>query len=268
MKIKLQIKSVLGKVLFEFEKENNAIKDTLLEAIIRGADLSGADLSGADLRAANLSDANLRGADLRGANLSGADLRAANLSDADLSDANLRAANLSDANLSGADLRAANLSDANLSDANLSDANLRAANLSDANLSGADLRASNLRGADLRGADANESTPFFFSQCPDGEFIGWKKAEENIVKLLITEDAKRSSATSLKCRCSKAKVLEIQGLDGSKSDVLEIASSYDTSFIYKIGETVEVPNYDTDRWNECSTGIHFFISRDMAVKYD
>ena len=50
--------------------------------------------------------------------------------------------------------------------------------------------------------------------------------------------------------------------------MLEIASNYDTSFIYKIGETVEVPNYDTDRWNECSTGIHFFISRDMAVKYD
>lgn len=44
MKIKIDIKSVFGNVLFSFEKENNTIKDTLVEANLRGADLRGADL--------------------------------------------------------------------------------------------------------------------------------------------------------------------------------------------------------------------------------
>ena len=78
MKIKLQIKSRwTGSVLFEYEKENNTIKDTLIAAVKSGADLSDAYLSGADLRGADLSDAYLRGADLSGANLRGADLRGA-----------------------------------------------------------------------------------------------------------------------------------------------------------------------------------------------
>jgi len=105
MKVEIEIKNrFTGKILFEFETENNTILKTLKEAIMRDADLRGADLRGADLRGADLSDANLRGAYLRGADLRGADLRGA-----DLSDANLR-----DADLSGADLRGADSSDANL----------------------------------------------------------------------------------------------------------------------------------------------------------
>ena len=47
MKTKIEIKSVLGSVLFKLEKENNSLNDTIIEAVKRGADLSGADLSGA-----------------------------------------------------------------------------------------------------------------------------------------------------------------------------------------------------------------------------
>ena len=58
MKIKLQIKSRwTGLVLFEYEKENNTIKDTLIAAVKSGADLRDADLSGAYLRGADLSGA-------------------------------------------------------------------------------------------------------------------------------------------------------------------------------------------------------------------
>ena len=64
MKTKIEIKSVFGKLLFEYEKENNNIKDTLIEAIKSSADLSGANLGGAYLRDANLGGAYLRGADL------------------------------------------------------------------------------------------------------------------------------------------------------------------------------------------------------------
>jgi hypothetical protein len=49
MKTKIEIKSILGDVLFESERENNTVKDTLLEAINSGADLSGANLSGAKM---------------------------------------------------------------------------------------------------------------------------------------------------------------------------------------------------------------------------
>ena len=89
MKTKIQIKTLAGSLLFEFEKENNSIKDTLIEAVskradLRGADLWGADLQGADLRGADLREADLRGASLRGANLQGADLRGASLRGADI----------------------------------------------------------------------------------------------------------------------------------------------------------------------------------------
>ena len=80
MKIKLQIKNrFTGSVLFEYKKENNTIKDTLIEAVKQGADLQGADLQGADLRGAYLRGADLQGADLRGAYLQGADLRGAKI---------------------------------------------------------------------------------------------------------------------------------------------------------------------------------------------
>ena len=193
MKIRINIKSIFGNVLFSFEKENNTIKDTLEEAYLEGAYLGYADLRGAYLGGANLGYANLRDANLRGANLGG---------------------------------------------------------------------------ADLRGADYSGYTSFLSYQCPtEGSFIGWKKCGGYIVKLKICEDAERSSSTSLKCRCSKAEVLEIQNLDGSVADITEICSNYDKNFIYKVGETIEVKDFDKCRWNECSTGIHFFIDRNMAVIY-
>ena len=227
------------------------------------ADLSHLCLEGADLRCVDLRWAYLSGADLSSADLSGAYLSGADLSDADLSDAYLSGADLSDANLGGANLRGANLRGANLSSANLSSADLRGANLSSANLSSA-----YLCGANLDNVKYNGRTTMYALACPEkGSFIGYKKARNYIIELQITEDAKRSSATSRKCRCSKAKVLSITNLDGSKTELKQISSSYEDSFVYKLGETVEEPDFCEDRWNECAPGIHFFITRDEAVRY-
>ena len=244
-----------------------------------------ANLTGADLRYANLIGANLIGANLIGAGLSGADLRNANLRYANLSNAYLYGANLSDANLSGANLIGAYLYGANLSDADLRNANLRYANLSnadlrdayliDANLIGANLSGANLRGADLRYANLSganllgtKNIPFIPMACPDtGAFIGYKKASGYILKLEILQDARRSSSTSRKCRCDKAKVLEIQNLYGDIANVKEVKSNYNKNFVYRLGEIVEEPNFCEDRWNECAEGIHFFINRQEAVEY-
>ena len=202
----------------------------------------------------------------------------ANLSDADLSDADL-----SCANLRNADLRCANLSDADLRGADLFGANLRGANLSDADLFGANLRGANLRNADLRNADLcradlcgasidqmmwNIYTVFYPLQCPEsGSYIGYKKASGLVVELEIPADARRSSATSRKCRASKAKVLSITDINGNPAGG-QVKSNYDPNFVYAIGETVEVTDFDDNRWNECSTGIHHFITRAEAVIYE
>ena len=137
-----------------------------------------------------------------------------------------------------------------------------------ANLRDADLSCADLSRADLSNIVFNEGTAFYALQCPEeGSFIGYKKAHGYIVKLEILADAKRSSATSRKCRCSAAKVLSITTIDGSE-EVKEIASGRDSNFIYRVGEIVRVDNFDEDRWNECSTGIHFFITRREAEQYE
>ena len=183
--------------------------------------------------------------------------RGADLRDTDLCGANLRGADLRDAYLRGADLR-----DAYLRDANLCDTDLRDANLCDADLRDADLRGANLRDANLRDAKG------CYLSCPtEGSFIGWKKASGHIVKLRIPEDARRSSATGHKCRCDKAYVMEIQNMDGTKATEDTVRSDHDKNFVYTVGATVEVPDFDDNRWSECAPGIHFFIDRRAAVEY-
>lgn len=71
-----------------------------------------------------------------------------------------------------------------------------------------------------------------------------------------------------KCRANKAKILEIQDLKGNKLNMNVARSFYDSNFIYTIGETVEVKNFDTNRFNVCAPGIHFFITRKEAVDYE
>ena len=181
--------------------------------------------------------------------------------------ADLRGADLSGIDLTGADLRYTNLRYANLSDTDL-----RKADLSDTDLINAGLRDANLREADLRGADlisikTNIYTIGYSLACPEkGSFIGYKKANGCIVELLILEDSKRSSATTVKCRCDKAKVLEIKDID-TEEKVEEVYSDYDPKFIYKVGEIVSVDNFDNNRWSECASGIHFFMNRENAINY-
>ena len=180
-----------------------------------------------------------------GANLSGADLWSANLRSADLWSANLRSADLRSANLSGADL-----SGANLRSADLRDANLRSANLSGANLSGAE------HISDRSNAET--------SIVPEtGGFQGWKVCRNNVVvRLRIPAKALRSNATGRKCRASEALVLEVIGADVA-------VSSYDATFTYQRGQIVKPREaFDTNRWSECGSGIHFFLTRYEAEHYN
>ena len=176
-------------------------------------------------------------------------------------------------------------------------ANLKQSTFTHANLCGADfrkcdLRSAYFRGADLRGVDFTDArldnatlTDALIDEttkglpkleCPKtGAFIAYKKVFEIgtdrtlIAKLLIPEHAKRTSATSRKCRASEALPIEFLFIHGLKSDVTKVHSWYDTDFIYELDKPV-IPKeeFNEDRWNDCSSGIHFFMTFEDAVHYN
>jgi len=152
---------------------------------------------------------------------------------------------------------------ADLQGACLQCADLQCVNLQGADLQGADLQCADLQGANLQGARNIPQVVLDTTNIlPSGYLIGWKKCRQGvIVKLAILARTPRSCATGRKCRAQSAKVLQTfpQGAVGS--------SSYDPRVQYTVGTTVSVDNFDVDRWNECSTGIHFFITRGEAERH-
>ena len=81
-----------------------------------------------------------------------------------------------------------------------------------------------------------------------------------VVKLEIPAEAKRSNATGRKCRAEYARVLEVIGAGIA-------ISQHNLSVVYKAGEIIYPDKWGEDRWNECSHGIHFFITRLEAENY-
>ena len=229
----MELKNVNGSTILNYE--DGELKTALSEAIRKGISLIGANLIGA----------NLIGANLMGANLMGANLTWVNLCRVDLSWANLEGADLKEAYLEGSILYYANLKDANLAGAHLTDAVLKEINLNGA-----------------------QNIPYIPLACPsEGAFVAWKKVEgKYLVKLQIPEDARRCSATSRKCRCDKAMVLDITSLDGEEH-YDEVTNNNYSETIYKVGEMVYPDSFDENRWNECSNGIHFFVNKQDAINY-
>jgi hypothetical protein len=153
----------------------------------------------------------------------------------------------------------------------LMEARKASADLHGADLYGADLYGANLRGADLYGADLHgaKSAELAIAQTriiPDGDIIGWKVCrDKHLVKLLIPADAQRSHAAGRKCRSESALVLAIYDGDDETDTA---ASKHDETFIYLVGETVTpTESFDTDMWNECASGIHWWITREEAESW-
>ena len=123
-----------------------------------------------------------------------------------------------------------------------------------ANLRGADLRGANLRGANLTDVKSDYLTTGIHP-APEGDLIGWKMLENGtIAKLLIPAGARRSCATTRKHRAELVVVIEGNGETDYKGLVTQ----------YAPGQTVKPDSWDENRWNECSHGIHFFLSRAEA----
>ena len=183
------------------------------------------------------------------------DMRA-NLYGADLTEANLTGANLTGANLYGADLTEANLTRANLTRANLTRANLTRADLTGANLTRADITGANLTGANLTGDEE-----FRLGKILTEPLTGYKKTKEGVV---ITADIPAGAIVFCingnKCRTNKAKITDMDG-----HDVLH--SQYDSSFEYRLGQEIEIKDFNLMYNVECASGFHFFKTRKEAEEY-
>ena len=195
------------------------------------------------------------------ANLAGAYLVRANLVRAYLVRANLAGANLAGANLAGANLAGANLVRAYLVRANLAGANLVRAYLVRANLAGANLAGANLEGANLEGANLAGADKFRLGKVLDEPLTGYKKTKEGVV---ITAEIPAGAVVfcinGSKCRTNKAKITDTEG-----HEVLH--SSYDNSFEYRLGQEIEIKDFNLMYNIECASGFHFFRTRKEAEEY-
>lgn len=271
--IKLHQKWLIGeKDGVQADLSNTNLSDkTLSEVNLSKALLKGADLSNSFLVGANFTGANLNGATFVHSDLRSAHFDCAELQDTDFSDS--RAYNTS---YNGAILSRANFTRTKLYGVDFRNAYCLGANFTEARLTniayyGADF-------TDITTTDAVDIPPLV---CPEvGSFTAYKKvliAPDDgygyygiriIAELRVPKDALRSSATTRKCRCSKAKVVRFLNFNGEELDLKFAYSIYDKHFIYRRGTTVKCNGeFNRNRWEACTTGIHFFMSFEEAVKF-
>ncbi len=91
-----------------------------------------------------------------------------------------------------------------------------------------------------------------------------------MLKLEIPAEAKRiNSISSRKCRAEFAKVVGVFTKTGEA--VLEhtapLQSQHDAEFFYTVGAEIRPDKFDDNRLEECSNGIHFFITFQEAAEY-
>lgn len=140
--------------------------------------------------------------------------------------------------------------------ADLSGADLRGANLSRTDLSGANLSGANLYVANLSGADK-----FRLGKLLDEPLTGYKKTKEGVV---ITAEIPIGAIVfcinGSKCRTNRAKITDMEG-----HDVLH--SQYENSFEYRLGQEINIKDFNLMYNVECASGFHFFRTRKEAEEY-
>ena len=160
-----------------------------------------------------------------------------------------------------ANLRDADLRDANLCDANLCGADLRGADLRDANLCGADLCGADLCGADLRDANLCGAEKMRLGRILTEPLTGYKKTREGVV---ITAEIPAGAIVfcinGSKCRTNLAKITDMGG-----HEVLH--SQYDNLFEYRLGQEINIKDFNLMYNVECASGFHFFRTRKEAEEY-
>ena len=137
----------------------------------------------------------------------------------------------------------------------------------------ADLTSANLRGADLTSADLTSATLPRFQIPQEGSLIVYKRlnaadgATRVIAKLMVPSAAKRTATPiGRKCRAKYAKVLGMV-VRGTNTKVDVAYSTHQRTFEYRVGQVVRPDKYDDDIRVECTSGVHFFLTKEEAEEY-
>ncbi len=201
--------------------------------------------------------------DLSGMDLGNLDLTLSSFQNTVLDNVDFTDSSVENALFDGCSMKGAKFKRTRMVTASFRYCDMRGCNIEDADLFGAVLEFAN-----LEGIISNEGTKWFRLHCPEkGAFLGYKKCvNDRMVQLLIPADAKRTSATLPSCRCSRAKVLTIKSFDFTRN-FEEAWSLVDENFVYKRGQWVEVKDFNENRWQDSTTGIHFWMSRAEAEAY-
>lgn len=98
-----------------------------------------------------------------------------------------------------------------------------------------------------------------------------------LVVLKIGRLTQRMQPRNYKCRAAEAKVVAIYKVDQdeygrnklTKTKLALARSSYDDSFIYRVGKVARPKGeqYNHAEIHECSAGIHFFLTKQEALEY-
>lgn len=170
---------------------------------------------------------------------------------ADLRGADLRGSNLHGFNLRGADLRGSNLCGVDLREADLYGANLYSAKLYFANL----------ESANLESAKLDEADKFRLGQILTEPMTGYKKTKEGfVITAEIPVGAVVFCINGRKCRTNRAKITDMAG-----HEVLH--SRYDNSFEYRLGQEINIDDFNLMYNVECASGFHFFRNRKEAEEF-
>ena len=256
----IDIKSTLGKTIISYDDETTDLKTAVSEAVKNGVDFSYVDFYRKDV-----SGANFHGANLFAANFREATARTCNFRETNLNNSNFDKAVASESDFYGASLRMSSFFRTKLDKTNFA-----WADLSNADLLEAYFHKSILCGAAF---GQTRNMPYIPMWLPVESFIGWVKVigetESYIVKIKILNDSERFRGVGDICRCNKALVLEIQDLEGHKLDIEEIEYIDKTStLVFKVWEVTECEDWYPGRWNDCKSGITFFVDRQSAVLYE
>lgn len=231
------------------------------------------------------------------------DFRKANLCYLDLSGKDLRKTDLRDADLRGTRLVSANLECANLSGANLEGANLEYANLTEARLSGAKRKNIEFIRGKILGTPIIAYKYVKKDMVVKVSLVGClctdliKVSVPMIMKLKIPAGSVVFCINGGKCRTNKAEALELIRHDPSMANIVHpmfmqrfadksmwgeeafkvelidyledepAYSSYDYDFKYRLGKAKKVVDFDLQYNIECSTGIHFFMTKEEVMDY-
>ena len=184
-----------------------------------------------------------------------------NLRDKNLSGLILDRARLDRARLDGARLDRASLVGASLDGASLVGARLVGASLDGASLVGARLVGARLDRASLVGASLDGAEKIRLGKVLDEPLTCYKKTKEGVV---ITAEIPAGAIVfcinGSKCRTNRAKITDMAG-----HDVLH--SQYDNSFEYRLGQEIEIKDFNLMYNVECASGFHFFRTREEAENY-